>query len=170
MDQFVAILRGAPASGKTTIAKSFRDYQQKIVWLKVDSFKDFFGEEGAGALEWVNELAVENLSLLLDKNFSVVMEGVFQDPSCVGKAAQIAEQKKVPVKIFELKTSLSTLFDRDQSREGIKEGCRKPFERSSLEKIFNTLKNTPISNAIELDTEKNNLNQCKAFIWQSFKE
>ena len=30
MEQFLVILRGAPASGKTTIAKLMRDYEKKI--------------------------------------------------------------------------------------------------------------------------------------------
>src|SRR3989344_5709656 len=35
--QFLAVIRGAPASGKTTIAKKLRNFNKKIVWLKVEN-------------------------------------------------------------------------------------------------------------------------------------
>jgi len=45
-NQFLVIIRSAPASGKTTIAKELRSFKDKVVWLKVDNFKDFFSEKG----------------------------------------------------------------------------------------------------------------------------
>ncbi len=50
MNQYLVILRGAPGSGKTTLAKSFRNFEEKVAWLKVDNFKDFFAEDATSAL------------------------------------------------------------------------------------------------------------------------
>lgn len=75
--QKLIIIRGAPASGKSTIAKKLRDFKKKIVWLKVDNFKDFFSEDGTLGLEYANEAAVVTLKYLLNQGFSVIMEGIF---------------------------------------------------------------------------------------------
>jgi len=55
------ILRGAPASGKSSIAKKLRNFTKKIVWLKVDNFKAFFAEDSSLALDYVNEAALKTL-------------------------------------------------------------------------------------------------------------
>lgn len=65
--QKLIIIRGAPASGKSTIAKSLRDFQKKIAWLKVDNFKDFFSEDGTLGLEYANEAAIVTLEFLVKK-------------------------------------------------------------------------------------------------------
>jgi len=46
MKQVLIVLRGAPASGKSTISKRLRDSDNKIVWLKTDNLKSFFPDSG----------------------------------------------------------------------------------------------------------------------------
>src|SRR4030042_6185925 len=86
MNQCLVILRGAPASGKSTIAKKLRDFQKKIVWLKVDNFKDFFSEEDTLGLKYANESAVVILDYLLGQGFSVIVAGIFQNTDYIAKA------------------------------------------------------------------------------------
>jgi len=168
--QRVIILRGTPASGKTTIAKKFRNFEEKVAWLKVDNFKDFFADDSSAALEYVNGAAVATLRYLLDKGFSVVMDGVFQDTAAIDEALKVAESKNVTAKVFELQVSLDTLLDRDKIREGVPEGLRPPLGGETITKIFNKLKENPYPESIPLDTEKNTLDQCIELISKEFEK
>lgn len=160
MNQHLVILRGAPASGKSTIAKKLRDFQKRIVWLKVDNFKDFFSADGTLGLEYANEAAVIILDYLLSQGFSVVMEGIFQDVSYITKAVKVAENKGVPNKVYQIKCSLSILQERDRTRPGIKEGCRKPLGDEVIANLYQILENTFYQGATELDTEKLPIEKC----------
>ncbi len=166
--QKVIVLRGAPASGKTTIAKKFRNFDQKIAWLKVDNFKDFFADDSSQALAFVNGSAIATLGYLLDKGFSVVMDGVFQDTSAINEALKVTEGKNIEAKVFELQVSLNTLLKRDKVREGVPEGLRPLMGNETISKIYNTLQNNQYPDAIELDTENNSIDRCVEIIEDSF--
>lgn len=170
MNQRLIILRGCTSSGKSTLAKSYRSFENKIVWLKVDAFKNFFADDATPALIHVNNLAVVALKYLLEQEFSVVIEGVFQDTSNIDKALEIAKQLNVPAYVFELEASLETLKKRDLAREGVPQGWRSPLGDETIERIFNILKANPYHKAIKLDTEKNSLEKCQEIIDKSFKE
>ena len=161
MKQFLIILRGAPASGKTTIAKKLRDFNKKIVWLKVDNFKDFFSENPSfEEQKYVDECALASLKYLLDNNFSVIIEKIFYDPFIIPKAVAVAREKGISVKVFQISTSLKTLQERDRNRPGVKEGCRKPLGDQVIKNLFNHLKETYYPGAIDLDTEKLSIDEC----------
>ncbi len=107
------------------------------------NFKNFFADDSSTALEYVNGVAVTTLEYLLDKGFSVVMDGVFQDTSAIDEALKSAESKNVEVKVFELQIQLSTLLERDKIREGVPEGLRSPPGNETITMIFNKLKENP---------------------------
>lgn len=161
MNQFLVIIRGAPASGKTTIAKRFRNFTKKVVWLKVDNFKDFFSEESSQVEQtFVDECALCTLKYLLDHGFSVVMEKIFFDPPIIPLAIEAAKERGLRCKVFQIKCSLPTLQERDKTRPGIKEGCRRPLGDETIKKIFNQLENTYYPGAISLDTERFSPDEC----------
>ncbi len=161
MEQFLVIIRGAPASGKTTIAKRFRDYSKKVVWLKVDNFKDFFSADASlEEQKDVDETALVSLCHLLDKGFSVVMEKIFYDPFIVPLATEEASKRSIKVKVFQIKCDDEILIERDSIREGIKEGCRKPMGETIIKKISHHLDQTSLKDAIILDTGRMTLDQC----------
>lgn len=168
MSQRVIILRGAPASGKTTIAKSYRDFNKKIAWLKVDNFKDFFAEDSSIALNYVNGSAIATLEYLLREDFSVVMDGVFQDTSPIATAVELCNKHNIPCKVFELIVPLEVLQQRDKIRDGVPQGLRKPLGDEKIRGIFEKLKQTPYQSAVAIDTEKHSLDESKAIIDAAF--
>lgn len=169
MNQFLAIIRGAPASGKTTIAKQMRSFQNNIVWLKVDNFKDFFSEEAnLNEQKYVDECALASLEYLLDKGFSVVMKKIFFDPFIIPLAVKTAQKRNIKTKVFQIKCPLKVLQERDRNRPGIKEGCRKPLGDEIIEKIYKQLEQTYYPGAIELDTNKLSVDMCIGKIKQEF--
>lgn len=159
MKQFLIILRGAPASGKTTIAKVLRGTNQEIAWLKIDNFKDFFVDESLEMLQYVNGLAVATLEYLLDKEFSVVMDGVFQDVQPINRSVDIAKRKGIKTLVYELECPLEELQKRDKTREGVKEGFRKPLGDRTIQEIYERLKMNPYPHARVFDTEHTTFEQ-----------
>jgi len=161
MTQFLVIIRGAPASGKTTIAKKMRNYEKKVAWLKVDNFKEFFaGIATLNEQRHVDEVALSALTYLLDNKFSVVMEKIFHDPYIIPLAIKEAEKRGVNTKVFQIYCPLSILQKRDRVRDGVKEGCRKPMGDKVIEMIHNQLEKTYYSEAIKLDTGQLSIEQC----------
>jgi len=55
------------------------------------------------------------------------MEKIFFDPAIIPQAVDAAADRGVEVRVFQIKCSLATLQERDRTRPGIKEGCRKPL-------------------------------------------
>lgn len=168
MGQFLAIIRGGPASGKTTIAKQMRNYEKKVAWLKVDNFKDFFAEDTSETRELVDGSAIATLVYLLEKGFSVVMEKIFLDPVDIPRAVEEANKRNIPVKVFQIRCSVTTLQERDRIRPGVKQGCRKPMGDEVIARIQNQLEKTFYGGAIELDTEKMSVEECIRRIETSF--
>lgn len=76
MKQVLVVLRGAPASGKTTFGKNLRNLERKIIWLQVDGFKRFFSEDSDVALDEVNKTALATPSYLLNQGYSVIYDGI----------------------------------------------------------------------------------------------
>lgn len=165
MDQFLVIIRGGPASGKTTISKKLRDPSKKIVWLKVDNFKDFFSDDSKPEEQkFVDNCALSCLENLFDQGFSVVMEKIFYDPFILPLAEQVAQKNGVICKVFQIKCSLNTLLQRDQTRPGIKEGCRKQLGADKIKALYNQLEKTFYPTAISLDTENQSIDTCVEII------
>ncbi len=160
MKQVLVILRGAPSSGKSTIAKAIRNYHEKIIWLKVDNFKTFFSDDSDLVIDDANLAAVDSLRYFLGKGFSVIMEGIFQDPQYVRQAVDVAKKNNIGVKVYQLDCSLATLQKRDKEREGIALAHRKKLGDETIAKLFEDLRLNPYQGAINLDTERLSLNQC----------
>ena len=167
--QKLIILRGAPSSGKSTIAKSLRNIKEKIAWLKVDNFKVFFADDASCALNYVHKSSIATLEYLLSQGFSVIMEGIFQDPKYITLATQAAKRRNIPFKVFELECSLETLQKRDKSRIGIKEGCRKPLGSKVITHLYNVIIENPWNKVVKLNTESMTLEECINILKKEFR-
>jgi len=160
MEQFLIIIRGAAASGKTTIAKRFRNFEKKIVWLKVDNYKEFFAQNASlSEQKYVDECALATLKYLLDNGFSVVMEKIFFNPDIIPLSVDEAKKRNIKVRVFQIKCPIEVLQERDKRRPGIKKGCRKPLGNEVIKKIHDQLQKTYYPGSIELDTEKLNIDE-----------
>ncbi len=168
--QRLIIFRGAPASGKTTLAKSFRNFQMKTVWLKIDNFKDFFGEETEEQLLYAYRTSLPVLQYLLKNGLSVVMDGIFRDVhlDILRQATQEAQKRNIPVKVFQLTCSLQTLLERDTQRVEATNYIRRPIGNDTLQEIYDNIKKNPYEGAIILNTEQLSQTQCIERIIDSF--
>lgn len=160
MSQFLVVLRGAPASGKTTISKKLRNFEKRIAWLKVDNFKDFFSDDSSEALEYVNGSATATLKYLLDQGFSIVMDGVFQDTKEIDEVVNYAKGTGIKNIVYQIQCPLEVLKERDRNREGVREGFRKPLGDDVITKIYETLESNIYPNCLPLDTEHLTIDEC----------
>ena len=88
------------------------------------------------------------------------MEGVFQNPGYIQEALALAKQRNITAFVYKLKCSIETLQARDKTREGIKEGCRKPLGDNVIKRLYNIIEDNPYDESIKLDTENESVNEC----------
>lgn len=169
MKQKLIIVRGAPASGKTTIGERLRDFDKKIVWFKTDNIKLFFSNFEDRTLDEVMETCLVILDNLLKRGYSVVYEGIFKRPEYISRAVEIANSNNIPHAIYQLECSLKTLQERDKNRPGVPEGLRPALGDELIESLYNTIKENPIPGAIPLNTEEKTLEECVELMGKNFE-
>lgn len=160
MNQKLVILRGAPASGKTTICKNIRDINKNIVWLSVDGIKPIFSEFKNETLEQSNKASLIMLDYLLGEGYSVIYDGIFKRPEHLRQAEEVAKKRNIPFVVFQLESSLKTLQEREKVRDGVKHGLWKPLGDDLVAGLYQKVQENPIEEAIKLDTENLTLEQC----------
>lgn len=169
MTSKLVIVRGAPASGKTTIGESLRDFDKKIVWFKTDNVKPFFSNFEDRTLDEVMETCLVILYNLLGRGYSVIYEGIFKRPEYISRAVEIAKSKNTPYVIYQLECSLETLQKRDKERPGVPQGLRPALRDELIESLYNTVRENPIPGSISLNTEEKTLEECLGIIRKIFE-
>ena len=169
MTQKLIILRGTSCSGKTTIAEKLRDYDSKIAWLSIDNVKRIFSNYLDSALDDVNQSAVITLQDLLDRGFSVVVDGIFKKTEHIQDIIAAGESKKIPVIIYQLDCSLETLKLRDKTREGVKKGWFPPLGDELIERLYKKVIDNPVEGVLRLDTEQKSQEECIEIIKNNFE-
>lgn len=168
MNQKLVILRGANASGKTTICKNIRDIDKNIVWLSVDGIKPIFSEYKNETLEQANKASLIVLDYLLDQGYSVIYDGIFKIPEHLRQAEEIAKKKDIPFVVYQLNSSLKTLQEREKVRDGVRHGLWKPLGDELVARLYQKVQDNPIEEAIPLDTENQSLDECLEIIRKNF--
>jgi chloramphenicol 3-O-phosphotransferase len=168
--QVLVIIRGAAASGKTTLCESLRDFDKKIAWVSVDKLKPIFSEYKEETLDVTNQASLILVNYLLEQGYSVLFDGIFKNPAHAQEAVEIAKNKNIPVVIYQLSCSLKTLQKRDKMREGVKKGWRKPLGEELIESLYRKVEDNPIEGAIKLDTENLSPEECLRIIKKNFEE
>ncbi len=169
MSQKLVIVRGTACSGKTTICKEIRDFDRKITWLSIDKVKNIFSDSRDDALDDVNKSALITLRDLLDRDYSVIMDGIFKKPEHIQGAIQIGKDKNIPVIVYQLECSLQALKDRDRDREGVKQGLWEPLGDELIESLYRKVEENPIEGAIKLNTEEKSSQECIEIIGKNFE-
>ncbi len=168
MNQKLVILRGAPASGKTTICKNVRNIDKNIVWLSVDGIKPIFSEYKNETLEHANKASLVMLNYLLTEGYSVIYDGIFKIPEHLRQAEEVAKKKTVQVIVYQLESSLKVLQEREKVRDGVKHGLWKPLGDDLIAGLYQKIQENPIEEAIRLDTEKLSLDECLEVVRKNF--
>lgn len=169
MNQKLVILRGAPASGKTTICKNIRDINKNIVWLSVDGIKPIFSEYKNETLEQANKASLVMLDYLLSEGYSVIYDGIFKIPEHLRQAEEVAKKRNILFVVYQLESSLKTLQEREKVRDGVRHGLWKPLGDELVAGLYQKVQENPIQEAILLNTEKQSLDECLKIVRKTFE-
>ncbi|MBI2036510.1 AAA family ATPase [Candidatus Microgenomates bacterium] len=169
MQQTLIILRGAPASGKSTVCEEIQKRKKNIVWFHVDSFKRFLNSrnEVSDRDHWYGAAAA-SLDYFLNKKFSVLAEGIFQYHKHVNLFIQIAQKHGVKIKIFDFVAHNDILLQRDKTRKGVPEGLRKALAEETIKNLAHEIYNNKFPDAKIIDTEKESIEHIVQKILSEF--
>lgn len=169
MNQKLIIVRGAACSGKTTICKEIRDFDKKIAWLSLDKVKNLFSDFKDETMDDVNQSAVVTLKDLLERGYSVIVDGIFKNPRHIEEIVQTGKERNIPVVVYQLECSLETLKERDKTREGVAQGLWKPLDDEIIESLYRMVEENPIEGAIKLDTDHTPIQEIIKTVRKNFK-
>lgn len=169
MGQVLVILRGGPASGKSSVCEEVQKRNSKIVWLHVDSFKRFVntGNKSSDRNHWYGASAA-SLNYFLKNGFSVLAEGIFQYHEHMQLFLQTAEKYVVKGKVFELASDPEILIQRDKTRKGVPQGLREPLPKETIKKLAFQIRDSHFPNAEIIDTDKESLDSIIEKILKEF--
>ena len=168
MNQKLVIVRGTACTGKTTICKEIRDFDKKIAWVSIDKIKNIYSDYEDRAMDEVNDTAVFTIKHLIDKNYSVIVDGIFKNIKHYEDIVKLALPKNIPVVTYQLECSLETLKIRDKERDGVKQGLWAPMGDELIESLYKKVVENPIKGVIRIDTEEKSIDDCVQIIRLSF--
>lgn len=169
MKQTLIILRGGPATGKSTICEAVQKENKRIIWLHVDSFKRFLrsGNDEVDRNHWYGAAAA-SLEYFLANKFSVLAEGIFQFTKHVEYFIEIANKYSVKIKVFELTAPTSILVTRDSQRKGVPEKLRPSLSKGTIKNLSQQVTENHFPNAEIIETNNTSIQQIVHKILSEF--
>lgn len=163
----VIILRGPACSGKTTIGRTLRNFDEKITWLNVDKVKEIYSHFEDRALDESHKSVNAITADLLERGYNVIIDGIFKKPEYTKAIQDIAREKNADFMVYELECSLPTLLARDKNREGTK--IWGSLGDELVTSLYNTVKENPIEGSIKLNTEELTPEECVEKIYKGLR-
>lgn len=171
MKQTLVIVRGAPASGKTTLCGQLRDTEKRVAWVSVDGVKPIFSHFDDRDVDISYRTALVLIKYLLEEEYSLVFDGIFVRPGqleYLNQAINIAKEKGIEVKIYQLTCSLETTLKRQEKRNWTS-SKNKEEGMETVRRLYQRVLDNPIEGAIELNTEKHTLEECIKIVKKNFE-
>lgn len=148
--QVIIIIRGAPATGKTVIARRLRHERKRTVWLGFDVIRALVYKEPRKRKKG---LIFEALLALADffggKGYSVVIEEIFIKKTQIDPFFKLGKKLRIPVYLFELRAKTKDLLLRNPDRKYSVNGGQEAVKR-----INKLVLSNPDKRAIIIDTSK----------------
>lgn len=159
------ILRGAPASGKTTVGNILKEELPNTVSIPVDQIIQMIAKEGKWAEFWATgQEAARNLTKhFLGKGFNVVVEELLFEISYIDKIIKIGKKFNAQMFVFELTAPLEVLIKR-------KEKGGSKMKSDLVQRLKEMVSTSPCEGAIRIDTTKKSPEECAEFILKTIKK
>lgn len=135
MKQRVIILKGLPASGKTTWAKNFCKDDEDFVRVNRDDLRHMCGTywvpKREGLITDMERFAVESA---LKRGYNVIVDATNLNPKYSGWIGKIAEEYDAVTEEMFFNTPVEECIRRDEAREN-------PVGKAVIMRMFNQLPN-----------------------------
>ncbi len=168
----VIIIRGAPSTGKTTVACEIRKRLANSVILNIDGLihmnmpKQLTGMEKIKIWNKIRPLGYELthvlVSGLLKKKTNLIIEEIFLELAGMKKIIKLAKRHRAKVFVFELIAPIKTLLKREGKRAFVQPD--KPVKEA-----VDFLAQNPYSKAIKIDTSKQTPEEIASLILAKVK-
>lgn len=158
------ILRGGPASGKTTTGNILKEKLPNTVSIPVDVVISMLAKEGKWKEFWScgHEAARGLVEFFFREGFNVVFEELLFETSYIEKVIRIGKKFRARIFVFELVAPVEELIKR-KKKGGFK---MRANEVKRLKKMVSAF---PYKNAIKIDTLKKSPEGCANFILEIIK-
>jgi len=135
MKNLIVIIRGAPASGKTTISRKLSRKFAKSIHIDVDKIRHADPKAKLTRKEFIlaSKAAAALSNVYFSKGYSIMIDSTFIRPEYLN--VLLRDLKGKPIFLFTLKPDLNELLVRDKSRVKFKRmGQRIKILHSAMEK------------------------------------
>lgn len=165
------VFRGAPSSGKGTLAKEFiKLVPAKVAYLELDNFRwgfHLYNREVKDVRDDEHELAYENFLSVLENysrngSYNLVMEGLFswRKHGAHGNMADIVnilEKYNIGYRVFYLKADFSTLQKRNSKRKHV-------VPEGEFKSLYDYVGEVEVGKEVVVDVEKNTPSETLNFL------
>lgn len=112
----LVLLRGAPATGKTTIARYIRSKKRKFVWISIDALRVFVYKYPPKRKDLIFKATLALTNFFLREGFSVIVEELFIRLHEIERFYDLGKENHLPVYLFELTADLEDIIKRNPQR------------------------------------------------------
>lgn len=117
MSTKMIILKGAPACGKSTLARKLVEERSPAIIVNRDSIRDMCGKYWVQEREpLITELEVHAVTTALTSNYSVIIDATNLNPKTLSKWHRIAADLHIPIEEIVVELPLEEAIKRDKKR------------------------------------------------------
>lgn len=165
-NQKLIILRGAPGTGKSTVAEKLRDVGKDKIWLHIDWLGHFFPRSLHQAHSLHYKTAKNFAEFFLSMGYSIIADGMFEESEWINWFVDLAKERKIGCKVFELTASVKDIMERDRRHPGVKAGWRGSIKKRNLEAKIEWFRKHPYPKAIQINSSQKSSEEIVKFILQ----
>lgn len=165
-NQSLIVLRGAPGTGKSTVAEKLRDIGKDKTWLHIDWLGHFFPRSLHQTHSLHYQTAKHFAEVFLSMGYSVIVDGMFEETEWVDWFIDLAKERKIGCRVFEFTASVKDILARDKKHLGVKQGWRNPIQKKDLEVRLKWFQRHPYPKATQINSSERSLEEIVRFILQ----
>ncbi len=159
------ILRGGPASGKTSAGNILKEKLPNTVSIPVDVVIKMIAKEGKWKEFWAggHNAARELAAFFLRKGSNVVFEELLFEASYIEKIIKLGKQFRAKIFVFELVAPVEELIKRKKVG-GFK------MSAGDVKRLKGMVSASPYKNAIKIDTSRKSPGEVANLILETIKD
>lgn len=165
-NQNLIVLRGAPGTGKSTVAEKLRDIGKDKIWLHIDWLGHFFPRLLHQAHSLHYKTAKNFAEFFLSMGYSIIVDGMFEETEWIDWFVDLAKERKIGYRVFEFTASVKDILERDKEHPGVKQGWRNPIQKKKLKARLKWFQEHPYPKTSRVNSSEKSPEEIVRFILQ----